>query len=1164
MGALAGSVVGTCGWYVATNGDERRRPRPGAAVEATAALTRALAAALSSTPPEADDTNRRAAASQASWSWSHAVASVLGDLTSNSGRAASLAAHGPLLDWLLAHAAEQGPAVPGDGSAAAARALGHLISTPEGATAIMARPRSVARLLVAASCETRREDGALTLCEASAAVARDAASRLPWDSAAESRRIASYANDEATAIVDALTDAGGAAPLAAAVLAERFRRAAGGGGDATSTRIARAALTDARLTPALSTLVSGGSSDPSAFDARTPAAQAMAHAARILTEFGDGVQESAGAPAIFVGPLLLMAADAHVVGDPTAINTSLHALARVVRLGGPSAAEAAQRNNAAAVLRHLSDGVKIGSSSAPTTTLVSTSQLDVFDEFATGTQKKRPALTERLRRSLSRDNGSSKVSTPPPSRHPPPSQHEGASVPTPPLRIMLERRAALASAAASLAAAPGALTPSDALGWVVPTLVRWIREESVRAARDVNSLDVATRDAHNSALSFCRYGLEALCAPPHAGVVRSCAAMAWLAGLTEEVCGVYVASSSPQSAAAVEASGNGESKTLELLLAPERSSALKGLSTALKLSDEARRMAAESLTTSPGAPVRMLSRWRSSIGASSGGANASAEIKSAKTSSAANDAQMDAEPEQPPRSVMEQAAGHFALALKLTSRVAASDDAASTYLRHGGALALLSSLARMDVENDAAIAAPPADDPVGVAAIAEVKERPSLLLTSLESRRQAARLCAVLLAHPFGAPSLDAAPRLRRWLAESVVAQEDSKLASHAKRALLNAEAWDGRVHVTPRPTYRDGLHLLDARAPHFDALAWHSRSDNKHSSRPPDADVVFVHGLRGGGFSTWRIGSSPRRYQEAKDLWPLWLNRPDIGVRADASSLTSSAQICSLPPHGGGLRLLSASYYAPVSAWSGDSLPLDLVAARLLRALHDAQVGADGRPVIFVAHSMGGIVIKQMLSIGMLEGSMSAEDAALGARRRPQPSDTTDTTPTKSEVWSGDAAGIYAALLRDRACGVAFYSTPHFGSWLADVGVLARPVLRPSMLVSKIRERRKERYEADLNECLRNLHGSDGAPLGVLSFSEGKRMPLVEVWPSAGISLKGIVVAEESAYPGFGHLVTLSDVDHQRVCKPCAPSDLSYAELRAAMRSWLDSSFEVRASARL
>ena len=64
--------------------------------------------------------------------------------------------------------------------------------------------------------------------------------------------------------------------------------------------------------------------------------------------------------------------------------------------------------------------------------------------------------------------------------------------------------------------------------------------------------------------------------------------------------------------------------------------------------------------------------------------------------------------------------------------------------------------------------------------------------------------------------------------------------------------------------------------------------------------------------------------------------------------------------------------------------------------------------------------------------------------------------------------------------------------------------------------------------------------------------MPLVEVWPSAGISLKGIVVSADSAYPGFGSLVTLKDIDHQKVCKPVAPTDRAYAELRTAMRAWL------------
>jgi hypothetical protein len=47
-----------------------------------------------------------------------------------------------------------------------------------------------------------------------------------------------------------------------------------------------------------------------------------------------------------------------------------------------------------------------------------------------------------------------------------------------------------------------------------------------------------------------------------------------------------------------------------------------------------------------------------------------------------------------------------------------------------------------------------------------------------------------------------------------------------------------------------------------------------------PVMDVVFLHGLRGGAFSTWRLTPSPGGVEDLQSCWPAdWL-AADLPVR--------------------------------------------------------------------------------------------------------------------------------------------------------------------------------------------------------------------------------------------------------------------------------------------
>jgi pimeloyl-ACP methyl ester carboxylesterase len=98
-------------------------------------------------------------------------------------------------------------------------------------------------------------------------------------------------------------------------------------------------------------------------------------------------------------------------------------------------------------------------------------------------------------------------------------------------------------------------------------------------------------------------------------------------------------------------------------------------------------------------------------------------------------------------------------------------------------------------------------------------------------------------------------------------------------------------------------------------------------------ADVIFVHGLGGDPFSTWRHDNN-----EGQDAWPYWLAEamPEAAVHA-------------------------LEYEAAPVAWLGKAFPLGKTAERVLGVLIGEGVVGE-RPIVFVGHSMGGLLIKQIL----------------------------------------------------------------------------------------------------------------------------------------------------------------------------------------------------------
>src|SRR5229473_7569422 len=106
--------------------------------------------------------------------------------------------------------------------------------------------------------------------------------------------------------------------------------------------------------------------------------------------------------------------------------------------------------------------------------------------------------------------------------------------------------------------------------------------------------------------------------------------------------------------------------------------------------------------------------------------------------------------------------------------------------------------------------------------------------------------------------------------------------------------------------------------------------------SAQPRANVVFVHGLDGHPYDTWRRGKSEPSADPT--FWPQWLAE-DIE----------------------GINVFTLGYAASASGWKAEDMPMEdrvsNVAARLL-----AVPELRSRPMTIICHSLGGLIVKQVL----------------------------------------------------------------------------------------------------------------------------------------------------------------------------------------------------------
>jgi pimeloyl-ACP methyl ester carboxylesterase len=240
-----------------------------------------------------------------------------------------------------------------------------------------------------------------------------------------------------------------------------------------------------------------------------------------------------------------------------------------------------------------------------------------------------------------------------------------------------------------------------------------------------------------------------------------------------------------------------------------------------------------------------------------------------------------------------------------------------------------------------------------------------------------------------------------------------------------------------------------------------------------PSSSLILIHGLGGDHHDTWRCGAAEKPWNVDETFWPFWLAR-------DRQELA----------------IYVIGYRAPVSRLLGTAMHWTDQANSILARLLAEPALAQG-PLIFIGHSLGGLMVKQLLR--------SADSTA------------------RYDVRAGG--------LIERVEKVAFLGTPHSGSGLASWGDRLRILVRPSAATTSLV--RNDPNLRDLNNWYRDWANWRGIA----------HLILVEGRPTA---ILGMIVPPESADPGLANVRPAAmDATHVGICKPIDDTNEIYILLR-------------------
>ena len=263
------------------------------------------------------------------------------------------------------------------------------------------------------------------------------------------------------------------------------------------------------------------------------------------------------------------------------------------------------------------------------------------------------------------------------------------------------------------------------------------------------------------------------------------------------------------------------------------------------------------------------------------------------------------------------------------------------------------------------------------------------------------------------------------------------------------------------------------------DPLGLHLVCDNPN----PSGDIIFVHGLGGTATKTWCW------QRNVEYFWPRWLAGEDV--------LSS-------------YRIFTFGYNSDFKGAGTNLNIIDFAKDLLFRMLtFSGGSGKEGtsigqRAIIFVGHSMGGLIVKKAYILGKY---------------------TSEYTDIVSKIY-----------------GIIFLATPHRGAQYAKIlnNILSAAPFGapPKAYVADLDT--QSRALQDVNEQFRTLCSD----LALVSFFETLKT-------SFGLS-KTIIVERESGVLGYPQEISSPlNADHHTICKFRSPEDGNYISVRNILKLW-------------